>query len=480
MPAGPQAIYNARVWGENAVAYMEILIILLLVLFNGVLAMSEIAVVSARRVRLQQWAAKGDKRAAAALALAQEPGHFLSTIQVGITLVGILSGAYGEATVAAPLARALKQVPALAPYGDAIAFAAVVTAITVLSLVIGELVPKRVALLNAERVASLVAVPMRRLSLIVYPLVKLLSAATDGVLRMLGAQPSKEPPITEEEIRVLMQQGTEAGIFEKAEQDLVRNVFLLDRRGIGGLMTPKPDVVYLDVEDSTREVLRKIDESGHSLYPVCKGDLDNVLGIVQTKALLARCLAGAPLDLTAVLQAPLYVPESLSAMELLKVFKQSPVEAALAIDEYGEIQGIVTLGDVLEAVVGEMPSAGEGEEAPAVQREDGSWLLDGMLPVDQLKTLFRIEGLPEEETRSYNTVAGFIMSQLGRVPAVADHFEWHGLRFEVADMDRARIDKVLVIPAKGQGEPAGTPPDAAPERPETPEPPEPRDGPAGA
>lgn len=447
---------------------MEILIILLLILFNGVLSMSEIAVVSSRRVRLQHWAADGDKKAAAALALAQEPGHFLSTIQVGITLVGILSGAYGEATVASGLAAELKQFPALAPYGDAIAFSLVVAAITVLSLVVGELVPKRLALLNPERVASLVAAPMRVLALAVYPLVRLLSAATDGALRLLGARPSEEPPITEEEIRVLMQQGTEAGIFEKAEQDLVRNVFLLDRRGIGGLMTPKPDVVYLDVEDSPQEVVRKINENGHSIYPVCKGDLDNVLGIAQTKALLARCLSGAPLDLTAGLQAALYVPESLSAMELLKMFKRSPLQAALIIDEYGEIQGIVTLDDVLEAVVGELPSAAEGEEPPAVQREDGSWLLDGMLPVDQMAALFDADGLPEEEARGYNTLAGFIMAQMGRVPAVADHFEWQGLRFEVVDMDRARIDKVLVTPLP----PSAVPPTPDSEERDQPEPPE--------
>jgi putative hemolysin len=428
---------------------MELLIILLLVLLNGVLSMSEMAIVSSRKARLQHWAEAGDAKAQVALELARQPGHFLSTIQVGITLVGIMSGAFGEATLAAPLAQWLQQFGALAQYSQQAAFGIVVAFITVLSLILGELVPKRLALLHPERIAALVAVPMRLLSAAAYPIVRVLSATTDLMLRLLRARPSEQPPITEEEIKVLVEQGTEAGVFKESEEELITNVFELDEPGIGALMTPRPDITFIDVDAGINENLKRINDSKHSLFPVCKGGIDHVLGMVRNKDLLTRCLTAAPLDFAAVLSKPLYVPESISGMDLLKTFKRSPLQGALVIDEYGEIQGLVTLNDVFQALVGDIPSFAPGEEQLATRREDGSWLFDGMLPIDDLKKLLEITELPGEESNAYNTLAGFIMMHLGRVPAVADHFEWNGLRFEVVDMDRARIDKVLVAPSAG-------------------------------
>lgn len=435
---------------------MEIFIILLLVLLNGLFSLSEIAVVSARKVRLQQWADEGNHRADAALALAREPSHFLSTIQVGITLVGILSGAYGEAALAGPLAEKMQAMPVLAPYATTLASALVISLVAALYLVLGELVPKRLGLLNPERLALVVAGPMRVLSLAAYPLVRLLSAATELILKALGARASKEPPITEEEIQVLMEQGTEAGVFEEAEEELVRNVFRLDQRGIGGLMTPKPDIVFLDVQATPAENMQRITDAAHAIYPVCDGGLDNILGVAQTKALLAQCAASGRFEPGKALVPPLYVAESLSPMELLDAFRRGELHAALVLDDYGEIQGIVTLYDVLEAVVGGMPLA-EGEEPMAVRREDDSWLVDGMMPVGEFQALFEMPELPEEEAESYNTVGGFVMLRMGRIPKVADRFQWGGLRFEVMDMDRTRVDKVLVTPLPPREAPeAGT------------------------
>lgn len=423
---------------------MEIVIILFLIVLNGVFAMSEIAVVSSRKPRLQQWADEGNARAEAALALAVEPGRFLSTIQVGITLIGILSGAFGEATLAGPLSANIAEIGALAPYSDAIALAIIVAAITYASLIIGELVPKRIALTHPEAIASFIARPMNFLTAAALPLVRLLGFSTDFVLRVMGIRPSGGPPVTEEEIKVLIEQGTEAGVFERTEQELVRNIFRLDEQRIGAVMQPRLDIYYLDVEDPFEENRRKIIDSTFSRFPVCKGGIDQVLGIVQSKDLLGKCLSGEPIDLVQNLCTPLYVPDSISAMQLLQMFKQTSLHFALVVDEYGDLQGLVTLNDVMEAIVGNIPTTEVATEEEAVQREDGSWLLDGMLSIDKFKTLFDVDEMPEEEAHNYNTVGGFVMMQLGRVPKAADHFDWEDLRFEIMDMDRNRIDKVLV------------------------------------
>ncbi|MGH8728632.1 MAG: hemolysin family protein [Burkholderiales bacterium] len=423
---------------------MEILIILLLIMLNGVFAMSEIAVVSARKPRLQQRTDEGDRRAEAALALAMEPGNFLSTIQVGITLIGILAGAFGDRTLSQPLSANIAQVEVLAPYSDVIALAIIVAVITYVSLIIGELVPKRIALNHPETIASFIAKPMNVLAAVGAPLVKLLSVSTDFVLRVLMIRPSSEPLVTEEEIKVLIEQGTEAGVFEREEQELLRNIFRLDTQRVGSIMRPRLDIAYLDVEDPFEENQRKIIDSAHSRFPVCKGGIDQVLGLVQSKDLLAKCMGGEQIDLAEHVQPPLYVPDSISAMQLLQMFKQTSIHFALVVDEYGDLQGLATLNDVMEAIVGDIPGADLEIDDEAVQRADGSWLVDGMLSIDKFKTLFDLEEMPEEEAHNYNTVGGFVMMQLGRVPKAADGFDWEDLRFEIMDMDKNRIDKVLV------------------------------------
>ncbi|MDZ7952535.1 hemolysin family protein [Nostoc sp. DedQUE09] len=424
----------------------EILIILVLIIANGVFSMSEMAIVSARKVRLQQLANQGDAKAMAALKLAESPNHFLSTVQVGISLIGILTGAFGGATIANRLAVYVRLVPFLAPYSEPISFGIVVLIITYLSLIVGELVPKRLALNNPERIASTVAIPMRALSAIASPMVYLLSASTDLILRVLGITASTEPQVTEEEIKILIEQGTEAGTFEEAEQDMVERVFRLGDRPVSYLMTPRPDIVWLDLDDSPEENRQKMVDSAYSRYPVCQGGLDNVLGVIPVTDLLARSFRGEPLDLTIGLRQPVFVPESTRGLKVLELFKQTITHMALVVDEYGVIQGLVTLNDIMSEIVGDVPSTDGQDQPQAVQREDGSWLLDGMLPVEEFLELFGMEEWESEERGSYQTLGGFVITHLGRIPAAADHFEWQSMRIEVMDMDGNRVDKVLVVP----------------------------------
>lgn len=412
--------------------------------------MSEMAIVSARKVRLQQLANQGDPKAKAALKLAESPNNFLSTVQIGISLIGILTGAFGGATIASRLAVYVRLVPFLTPYSEPVSFGIVVLIITYLSLIIGELVPKRLALNSPERIAAIVAIPMRALATLASPAVHLLSASTDMVLRIMGITPSLEPQVTEEEIKILIEQGTEAGTFEEAEQDMVERVFRLGDRPVSSFMTPRPDIVWLDLEDTTEENRQKMSENGYSRYPVCQGGLDNVLGIIPVTDLLARSLRGDSLDLTVGLRQPVFVPESTRGLKVLELFKQTITHMALVVDEYGVIQGLVTLNDIMSEIVGDVPSA-DGEEDPqAVQREDGSWLLDGMLAVEEFFELFGLEEWDFEERGSYQTLGGFVITHLGRIPAAADHFEWQGMRIEVMDMDGNRVDKVLVVPTKNK------------------------------
>lgn len=429
--------------------YIEILFIVLLILLNGLFALSEMAVVSSRKARLQQRANEGDDNARAALELANNPNDLLSTVQVGITLIGILAGAFGGATIAEELALTLHQLPFLAHYADAIALGIVVLVITFFSLIIGELVPKRVALNHPERIAAFVAKPMRMLAILSTPMVRLLGFATDFVLGILRMRVSTEPPVTEEEIKVLMEQGTRAGMFEEAEQDMVERVFSLGERRINTIMTPRTQIAWLDFDDPLEETLLKMTESAHSRFPVKQGTLDNFLGIVHVKDLMLGALAGKPMDLKSALHHPLFVPESMHVLKVLELFKKTGTHIGMVVNEYGDIQGLITLNDVLEAIVGGMPSLAESEEPLAVQRSDGSWLMDGMIPVDEFREFMDIaDKLPGEESRHYHTLGGFVMSYLGRVPASADRFEWGGLEFEVMDMDGNRVDKILVTPAE--------------------------------
>lgn len=425
-----------------SVIILEIAFILTLLLANGIFAMSELAIVSARKVRLQRMAKSGDANAQAALVLAESPERFLSTIQIGITLVGILAGALGGATIAEQLGAQIATVPTLARYGEAIGIAIVVLVITYLSLIIGELVPKRLALSHPERIAILVAGPMRKLSAVASPLVSILSVSTSAVLSLLRLKASTEPPVTEEEVKVLIEQGTQAGVFEEAEQEMIESVFKLTDRSVEALMTPRPNIVWLDI-NNPEDVRLKVAQSHYSRFPVCRGSLDNPLGVVKAKDFLSHCLAGEPLDLQSILKQPLFIPESTTAMKALKMFKTARTHLALIVDEYGAVEGLVTTNDVLEAIVGDIGPVQRRIERGAVRRQDGSWLLDGALPVDEVKEILSLERLPGEERDSYCTLAGFVLYCFGHIPHEGEHFEWQGVRFEVVDMDGKRIDKVL-------------------------------------
>jgi putative hemolysin len=423
---------------------IEIALLLILFIANGALAMAEMAVVSARKIRLQQKAEAGDENARTALELARQPADFLSTVQIGITLVGVLAGAFGGATLAARIAPWIEHLPWLAPYSQAVSLVLVVLIITYLSLILGELTPKRLALADPDRVAAAVARPMQALSRLALPVVRLLSASSDVILHLVGARHSDEPPVTEEEVKILIEMGTQAGIFEQAEQEMVSGVFRLADRRVDSIMTPRTEITWVDLEDPEEEIRRTIIDSIYTILPVAEGDLDHILGVVQAKDLLARCLQAEVLDLRAALVPPQFVPESKPALKVLDLFRRTHMNVALVIDEFGGLQGMVTLIDILEAIVGDLPGLGEEAKPEALQREDGSWLLDGLLPVDELMDLLKLSSLPVESRNQFQTLGGLVMASLGRIPQSGDHFEWQGLKFEVLDMDGFRVDKVLV------------------------------------
>jgi putative hemolysin len=417
---------------------VEIVILLLLIVLNGVLAMSEIAVVSSRRARLQQQAADGSARARAALKLADNPNRFLSTVQIGITLIGILAGAFGGATVAADLSEFLTEIEVLAPYSDVLGVGIVVLMITYLSLIIGELVPKRLAIHSPETIAKLVAGPMRLLSIMAYPLVWFLGMSTEIVLRVLGVEDSDDPPVTEEEIKTMLQEGARAGIFDTAEHQMVAGVFRLDDLRADALMTPRTEMAWLDADDTVDLIRKKIAETAFSIYPVCEGSPENVLGIVLAKDMLRRSLINGSLDLRTMTHQVLFVPEGMLAADILEAFRGEANHFAMVLGEHGDVDGLLTMHDILEAVVGDI------EEPAVVQREDGSWLVDGMMPIEEFKAQFGIKVLPDEQKNLYQTLAGFIITTWGRIPNTADHFVWDKFYFEVVDMDSNRVDKVLV------------------------------------
>ncbi|MDZ4202000.1 MAG: hemolysin family protein [Gallionella sp.] len=423
---------------------MDIALLLFLILLNGVLAMSEIAVVSSRKARLQKLADDDSPGAQSALALSNEPATFLSTIQVGITTVGILSGAIGETALADPLTAWLANFALLEPYARGIALTVVVVGLTYFSVVIGELVPKQLGLLAPEKTASLIAPPMNVLSRLAGPLVWLLSASSSSLLRLMGAARKEEPPVTDDEINVLMEQGSEAGIFHESEQALVSNVLRLDDQRIGAIMTHRTDIYLLDLDEPETDIRNRIAESPYTRLVVCRDGLDHIAGILRTADILKDALSGKPLQIEQYLRPPLYVPEGVSTTHLLENFRKSRQQCALIVDEYGELQGLVTLTDVLTSIVGELPSSDIAEEQDVVVREDGSLLIDGSVTIERLKSALEIEvDLPGEEENAFNTLGGFIMYTLGRIPLVTDHFEAAGCRFEVMDMDKNRVDKVL-------------------------------------
>ena len=423
---------------------MEIALLFGLILLNGAFAMSEIALVTARRVRLQRLVDDGDRAAVAAMQLGEDPNRFLSTVQIGITSIGVLNGIVGEATLAAPFGIWLQKIGVAQPYSAYLATGLVVVSITYFSIVLGELVPKRIGQISPEPIARTVARPMLWLAAITKPFVKLLSGSTQLVLRGLGVQESQEPTVTQEEINMVLAEGSSAGVIEKHEHQMVRNVFRLDDRQIASLMVPRSEVVYFDVEDSLEENLRRFEATDHSRFPVLRGGWDQVLGVATARQMLAQSLRGERPSLTEYLQPAVYVPESLTGMELLENFKTSGVQLAFIIDEYGEVQGIVTLQDVLEAITGEFKTH-RAEDQWAVQREDGSWLLDGLIPVPELKDKLGLRSVPEEERGRYNTLSGMLMLLLGKLPQTTDRCEWESWSFEIVDLDGKRIDKVLAI-----------------------------------
>ncbi len=426
----------------------ELLLIFFLTVLNGVFSMSETAIVSARRARLQQRADAGDEQARAALKLSQRPDRFLSTVQIGITLIGIIAGAFGGANLSKDVGEGLVRLGVPDATAKTLGFVLVVALITYLSLVIGELVPKTLALNNAENIAARVARPMELLSRAASPFVWLLTLSTNGILRLFGVKQRGESPVTEDEINILIGQGVHAGAFAEEERNIVERVFRTADRRVSQMMTPRREVVFLDVEDSWEVNQLKIAQAAHSAFPVCEGSLDNVLGIVMLKRIWYAGSQGAAVDIRALAEDPVYVLETTHALTMLEKFRNAQGKrVALVVDEYGNVVGLVTLHDVLEGIVGEVPSEEEvrGQDLSAVRRADGTWLLDGMIAVDEMRYLLGIKTEPTDDDH-YNTLGGFVMARLGHIPSVGERFEWEGTTFEVMDMDGHRVDRVLVSP----------------------------------
>ncbi|MBI2214218.1 MAG: HlyC/CorC family transporter [Acidobacteria bacterium] len=424
---------------------IEFVLILLLVVANGVFAMTEIAIVSSRKARLRTLSEDGDRKAGVALKLAENPNDFLSTVQIGITLVGILAGAFGGATLAEELGRWLDRFPSLASNGEALGLVIVVIAITYLSLIIGELVPKRIALANPEGIGARMAPLMHNLARLARPAVAFLTMSTNAVVRLLGIRESREPVVTEEELTSMLELGRKTGEFLPAEEEMIKGVFALGDRSARSIMTPRVDVVWLDLTRPVDELKTIIVESGLSRFPLAEGQLDRFVGVIEVRDLLEGCFAGAPVDLRKVMREPLVFPETTSALEVLHSFQGQRAELGIVVDEYGGFQGIVTVADLATRVLGL-----EVDETLLVLREDGSWLVSAMMDFGELA---REIGLEVDESNANTTLAGFVLATLGRLPDEADRFEVGGFSFEVVDMDGRRIDKVLV--AKLPTEPGG-------------------------
>ncbi len=428
---------------------IEILLIFLLIVGNGVFAMSEIAVISARRVRLAKLGEKGNQGALVALRLTEDPNLFLSTVQVGITVVGTLAGVYGGATIAEKLSVSIAGWPRIGPYATPIAFGFVVAVISYLSLILGELVPKRIALSNPERIATLVAKPMQMVSRIASPIVKFLSFSTNMALKLLPVLPKHEQGVTEEEVRAMIALGTKSGVFLPQEREMVEGVFRLGDRRVADLMTPRSKVLWLEADHPISAALEVIQHHPYSRYPVAKGDLDRVIGFIEARDLVG--VSDLSARLASKIKKPLFVPEAFPALRLIERFRISTVPVAIVVGEHGDVMGIVTATDLLEAIVGELPQPEEDFEPRVVEREDGSMLVDGLMSIGELKELLRVDDLGPAED-AYNTLGGFVMHELGRIPKIGDQFDQLGRHFEVVDMDGHRVDRVLISAKGSKGE----------------------------
>jgi putative hemolysin len=432
-----------------AMLALYVIIVLLLILVNGFFAMAELAFVSARKARLLTLAEDGRVGAQAALELKADPSRFLSTVQIGVTLIAVLSGTFGEATLGDRLQQALAGASGpLARYAHPISMAIVVVAISYFSLILGELVPKRIALVHPERIATALARIMRALASASAPIEWLLSASTDLVLRLLPVRSQGSAPVTDEEISYMVREGAATGHIHQEERAIVEMALRLGDRRVSVVMTPRTQIEWLDLADPEEENRRKIRNSAYSRFPLVEGDSQHVIGIVQVKDLLSVMLDGRPIDLRAATRPPLYLPNTVSLLRVLEVFKTSGEPMALVVDEYGDLEGLVTLTDILEALVGDIPGAGEADQR-VVRRDDGSWLLDGMLGLDELKQVLGIAHLPGEDA-DFHTLGGYLMARLNRVPMVADRIAVGPYHFEVVEMDGRRVDRVLVTPAKGR------------------------------
>ncbi len=422
---------------------MDVALLIFLILLNGLFAMSEMALTASRKARLQVMLEAGDAGAQAAMDLHDNPTKFLSTVQIGITSIGVLNGIVGDAAFSAPFAEWLSKTFEIHDRAASVtATAMVVVTITFLTIIFGELVPKRVGQLYPEVVARRVASPMNWLSLVARPFVKLLTFCTVGTLRLMGIRGGPTRSVTEEEIAASLEEGLDAGVIEAQEHQMVRNVFRLDERTVGSMMIPRAEIVWLDALATLDETLKVISLEEHSRYPVCRGGLSDVLGLVSAQSLLQQSMQGRTLDVMERLQPAVFVPETLSGMELLDQFRASSAQLVFVVDEYGEVQGMITVRDVLEAITGEFTTPSD-EDSWAVRRDDGSWLFDGLIPVPELKDRLELKELPEEDRGRYNTLAGMVMLLLGRLPRTTDAVEWEGWRFEVVDLDGKRVDKVL-------------------------------------
>jgi len=432
--------------------WLQLAFVFLLILLNGFFAMAEMAVVSSRKARLQHAAQRGRDGARVALELKRDPGRFLSTVQIGITLISVLASAVGGATLAEALSHYLEEFPTpIGAYARELGFAVVVILITYFSLILGELVPKRIALSRPELIAARLSWVLQGMARLATPVGWFLSLSSNVVMRLLPTRAGEPAPVTEEEITLMLREATAAGHFQAAETAIVEMAFRLGDRRVGAVMTPRTQVEWLDLTDSEEENRRKIATSAYSRFPVVEGGPQQVVGILQVKDLLAAALARRPLDLRGLVRPPLYLPNTVTALRALELFRTSGEPMALVVDEYGDFEGLVTLTDILQSLVGDIATPGDVEGPAVVQRDDGSWLVDGMVGVDEVRDLTGLVELPGEGEGDFHTLGGFLMARLNRVPAIGDRIMVKGFRFEIVDMDRRRVDRVLIIPPRAGG-----------------------------
>ncbi|MFC1626769.1 hemolysin family protein [Patescibacteria group bacterium] len=423
-------------------------IILFLIIINGILAMAEIAIVASKKYKLEKKANDGNANAKIALNLANEPGKFLSSIQIGITFVGILAGALGEITITQTFSSILNSVGFLQIYSDGISRILVVLFIGFGFMIFGELVPKRIALHNPEMIALLISPFMQFISFVSAPIVHLLSTSTDFVLHLLNVKKTEESIVSEEEVKMLIKEGARIGVFELSEKNIVERTLKLGDKKVSALMIARKEVIWLKKDSSPETIIELFKKHPQSYFPVCNKSLDNIIGVVRAKALFLHLLTHKEKALKKSIEKPLIIPENMPALKALEMFKKTKMHMALIVDEYGSIQGLITLTDILEGIVGDIPSHTETEEDDVIKRDDGSWLVNGLMTVDEFKEYFHVKKTLHDKHTDIHTIAGFVVSHLGKVPTSGDHFDWNDYRFEVVDMDGNRVDKVLVVKIK--------------------------------